>query len=974
MEAEKPSITCSSVLANQLYRNGDFLRSAAMYQALNEAHPTGRFEYNYNLSIEKFLEKENEHFDPETPGTSSGDFFSRTNWLETLYPAKRFQAFENKEGIKPLYIWGDSLSIPPNLLESNIDLSVFFDVQYISAEKASGARLEIKQFKNKEVIHTESLLAPGMSHVFNLDKAATHLCAGIRITGKTKLHLNTIYIRKKLQDLSDVASYGCVCIAPAYPSSEDRYRYAFVHTRVKEYILLGFKTLVVTRSPSSISTEYFFEGVRVLSLSDKDILGMLKSIPSTPLAIHSPSPDLQDLLGPLLYNRKITFWAHGVDYQPWFFRHSLVRGPNHRVRYRATSQRRALMWRRIIENINLDFTIVFVSHYQAAQFNCQIACLENVRYAVIPNPIDTDVFQYIEKPLEQSRKILSIRPYHSNIYANDISAKALIELSKKSYFHDLFFAFIGDGPLFDDILGPFVRLPNVLVLRRFLSTQQISLFHKQFGLFLTPSRMDTHGVSRDEAMSSGLVPVTTSIAAIPEFVDNNCGILVPPEDFQAIAKSIEDIFLGDKSFTPLSLSSSDRIRRTTSKYIGLPAELEIIKSGGSILDSDDLQKVHIAIYGDLNLNIMDGSSTWLASFAQALGSYGTNLILHIYSKACILNIEIVLPLLELGHVVRIIEPSNKAEPETASHAEIIKYILENDKAYKYDAFVFRGYDFCCFGLNYFSGRNVIAYVTDIPQTQSKLIQSKVSESLQSLICGGWRIGIQTDQMRQFLASNLSPDIENRCVMIYPSIPDSFCIGNHRKVSEGLGDKKLNIVYAGKFAIPWCVNELIDSLSVEHIRQNFRVFVFGDKFHKYSDHPKYGENLSKMLTSTEGVYWETKLSREQLRIKLLDMEVSWCFRDPLMEASSLELSTKVIEFCALGIVPVLYPNTINIELLGAGYPYFAGSLEEAYSVMQLISCDFKSGAVNSIRNSIQDAATKYSHQYVAPVLLKSILFC
>jgi glycosyltransferase involved in cell wall biosynthesis len=35
-----------------------------------------------------------------------------------------------------------------------------------------------------------------------------------------------------------------------------------------------------------------------------------------------------------------------------------------------------------------------------------------------------------------------------------------------------------------------------------------------------PSRTDTQGVSRDEAMSSGLVPVTNAVAAIPEFVDD----------------------------------------------------------------------------------------------------------------------------------------------------------------------------------------------------------------------------------------------------------------------------------------------------------------------------------------------------------------------------------------------------------------------------------------------------------------------
>ena len=51
--------------------------------------------------------------------------------------------------------------------------------------------------------------------------------------------------------------------------------------------------------------------------------------------------------------------------------------------------------------------------------------------------------------------------------------------------------------------------------------------HKKNGIFMVPTRLDSQGVSRDEAMSSGLVPITNNVAAIPEFVDDTCGMLAP---------------------------------------------------------------------------------------------------------------------------------------------------------------------------------------------------------------------------------------------------------------------------------------------------------------------------------------------------------------------------------------------------------------------------------------------------------------
>jgi glycosyltransferase involved in cell wall biosynthesis len=80
-------------------------------------------------------------------------------------------------------------------------------------------------------------------------------------------------------------------------------------------------------------------------------------------------------------------------------------------------------------------------------------------------------------------------------------------------------------------------------------------------VFLCPKRFDSQGVSRDEAMASGLVPVTNAVGAIPEFVNAECGVLAPPEDFLGLAAGIESLYLDGNRFATMSLNASRRVRR-----------------------------------------------------------------------------------------------------------------------------------------------------------------------------------------------------------------------------------------------------------------------------------------------------------------------------------------------------------------------------------------------------------------------------
>ena len=112
--------------------------------------------------------------------------------------------------------------------------------------------------------------------------------------------------------------------------------------------------------------------------------------------------------------------------------------------------------------------------------------------------------------------------------------------------------------------------------RGFIPRDEIAKLHREYGIFLVPTRSDTHGVSRDEAMSSGLVPVTNDVSAVSEFVDESCGFLAPAEDAQSLADAIERLYMDEELFLHMSANASGCVEKNRSRDIVISSELERI--------------------------------------------------------------------------------------------------------------------------------------------------------------------------------------------------------------------------------------------------------------------------------------------------------------------------------------------------------------------------------------------------------------
>jgi glycosyltransferase involved in cell wall biosynthesis len=88
--------------------------------------------------------------------------------------------------------------------------------------------------------------------------------------------------------------------------------------------------------------------------------------------------------------------------------------------------------------------------------------------------------------------------------------------------------------------------------------------------------MDAQGVSRDEAMASGLVPVTSGVTAVPEFVDQECGFLVPLDDAVGLAAAIETLYHDPARFERMSAAAAARVRKQSGPDLTAGRELELL--------------------------------------------------------------------------------------------------------------------------------------------------------------------------------------------------------------------------------------------------------------------------------------------------------------------------------------------------------------------------------------------------------------
>ncbi|HAA98907.1 MAG TPA: methyltransferase type 12 [Alteromonas macleodii] len=448
----------------------------------------------------------------------------------------------------------------PLHLEITPGLKLSFVVLYLSDKK-------------QKLSH--DIIQPNKNNLLTLPEKTHFVKFGLRVYQGGNCTISKLLIDEK--DLSPENILGkseTLLIANNYPSYEDLYRNGFVHSRVKAYKEVGVDVDVFRFQKDTAVSWHEFQDIDVTTGSKIALNRLLSSGRYKHVLVHFLDAEMWDVLSQFVDKVKVTIWVHGADIQPWYRRKFNISTLEQKAKAVELSDRRMAFWKSILKPIHPNMKLVFVSNYFAEEVMEDLGFrLPQSSYEIINNPIDTKLFKYREKPAELRKKILSIRPYASKVYANDITVKCILELSDEPFFNELEFRIIGDGALFEETVEPVRKFSNVIIEQRFLSQTEIAEIHKYYGVFLCPSRMDTQGVSRDEAMSSGLVPITSAVAAIPEFLDSKKGFLIHDENVSEFATAVKTLFQDVATFQQMSRDASISVQNSRSKEIIVKKEL-----------------------------------------------------------------------------------------------------------------------------------------------------------------------------------------------------------------------------------------------------------------------------------------------------------------------------------------------------------------------------------------------------------------
>lgn len=443
--------------------------------------------------------------------------------------------------------------------------------------------------ENKKILQSK-LFQPKLYNFTKIPAKTEFFKVGLKAFDKGYAILNSIdFSCNLLKGKTYISINKYIIITDHYPDYDDLYRYGFLHTRILAYKEKGLNVDIFIVSYNSPLLFKEYQGIQVLVGDPVYLKNILKQHPYEKIIVHFLKPGIWKIIKDFPEIEKL-IWIHGSEIQPWHRRIFNYATNEERNKAIEDSNLRMDFWRTVFADDKQKVKLVFVSNYLAKEVMTDYNIyLSKERYVIIHNPIDTKLFQYYLKDDNQRYNILTIRPFASRKYANDLSVDCILELSKRLDFNKFKIMIVGDGILFKETVAPLRVYDNVTIKQGFLNHEEIAELHKNFGIFLVPTRWDSQGVSKDEAMASGLVPVTNNITAMSEFTDDSCGILAPAEDAQAMADGICKLVDNPWLFQKMSRAASENVRATRGKDEIIDKELALIcgDNNGEFQKADD---------------------------------------------------------------------------------------------------------------------------------------------------------------------------------------------------------------------------------------------------------------------------------------------------------------------------------------------------------------------------------------------------
>ncbi len=407
------------------------------------------------------------------------------------------------------------------------------------------------------------------------DEEKVALRAGVQ---RETCFYNLDYEEVRIPPEPDTGEKYLVICTGGYPSAASP-RCMFAHERVLQYQRAGLKVEAFGLIEGAPFEEYEYQGVRVFQGGVLELEEFLDGRNYRKYLVHFVCPDILYAVGRAgKTDVPMIVWCHGYEVLPWYrcwFNYTQdERESGAAALYKRDDEKRRFL-RDIFERDQIHF--IFVSAWEMDRSKKFVGTLPK-NCCIIHNFIDHEFFALPEKKAEDRFRILSVKSHGTRMYANDLTAKAILELSKRECFADLTFELYGDGVLLEENFKELLErgFSNVHIYKRYLNHEEMRELFRENGMFLSPTRMDSHQVSISEAMSAGMAVITSNAGPMREFLDEDCGSIFEFDNPWMMAEEIEYLYDHPEVFVQKARNARKRILEQCGEEETIKREIHLI--------------------------------------------------------------------------------------------------------------------------------------------------------------------------------------------------------------------------------------------------------------------------------------------------------------------------------------------------------------------------------------------------------------
>jgi glycosyltransferase involved in cell wall biosynthesis len=138
------------------------------------------------------------------------------------------------------------------------------------------------------------------------------------------------------------------------------------------------------------------------------------------------------------------------------------------------------------------------------------------------------------------------------------------------------------------------------------------------------------------------------------------------------------------------------------------------------------------------------------------------------------------------------------------------------------------------------------------------------------------------------------------------------------------DQPATLCYSGKVDLHYGLDWLIDICSAVAGRDDLAVSLIAGKDTYRARYPDFFKSMDAFRAriaagDATGISLMSNVSHAQAKGLMGQADFAYCMRHDRYD-DVIEISTKIVEFCTLGVAPILNDNALNRELFGDDYPY------------------------------------------------------